>query len=84
MKSLGNTSTTSLSSLTLSNGVSFVTITAPPTGIYIISLPPNLGTPGQFLQSDGAGSTSWQTVPSGSVSSVALTAPGKRSELTPR
>jgi len=75
MKSLGNTSTTSLSSFTLSNGVSFVTITAPPTGIYIISLPPNLGTPGQFLQSDGAGSTSWQTVPSGTVSSVALTAP---------
>lgn len=75
MKTLGNTIANSLSSITLSNGVSFVTITAPPTGIYIISLPPNIGTPGQFLQTDGAGSTSWQTVPSGTVSSVALTVP---------
>jgi hypothetical protein len=75
MKTLGNTIANSLSSITLSNGTSFVTITAPPTGIYIISLPPNIGTPGQFLQTDGAGSTSWQTVPSGTVSSVALTVP---------
>lgn len=78
MKTLGNTIANSLSSITLTNGVSFVTITAPPTGIYIISLPPNLGTPGQFLQTDGAGSTSWQTVTGGgggTVNSVALTVP---------
>lgn len=75
MKTLGNTTANSFSSITLSNGVSFVTITAPPTGIYIISLPPNIGTPGQFLQTDGAGSTSWQTVPAGTVTSVALTVP---------
>lgn len=63
MKSLGNVSSLeTFSSLTLSNGTSFVTITAPPTGIYIISLPPTLGTPGQFLQTDGAGQTSWQTL----------------------
>jgi len=75
MKSLGNTDSTTLSSLTLTNGTSFVTITAPPTGIYIISLPPNIGTPGQFLQTDGSGSTSWQTVPSGTVTSVGLVVP---------
>jgi len=62
MKTLGNTISNSFSSITLTNGISFVTITAPPTGIYIISLPTNLGTPGQFLQTDGAGQTSWQTL----------------------
>lgn len=77
MKSLGNISTQSLSSLTLTNGVSFVTITAPPTGIYIISLPPNLGVPGQFLQTDGAGQTSWQTLlpGTGTVTSISASSP---------
>jgi len=61
LKHLGNVSINSgvLQSLTLSNGVSFVTLTAPPTGIYIIAFPPNLGTTGQFLMTDGAGQTSW-------------------------
>lgn len=49
LKHLGNTSITSgvLQNLTLTNGVSFVTLTAPPTGIYILALPPDLGTSGQ-------------------------------------
>lgn len=77
MKTLGNTIANSFSSITLTNGISFVTITAPPTGIYIISLPPNLGSPGQFLQTDGAGQTSWQTLlpGTGTVTSVNATTP---------
>ena len=77
MKTLGNIISNSFASITLTNGVSFVTITAPPTGIYIISLPPNLGSPGQFLQTNGAGQTSWQTLlpGTGTVSSVNATTP---------
>lgn len=77
MKTLGNIISNSFASITLTNGVSFVTITAPPTGIYIISLPPNLGSPGQFLQTNGAGQTSWQTLlpGTGTVTSVNATTP---------
>lgn len=79
LKHLGNTSITSgvLQNLTLTNGVSFVTLTAPPTGIYILAFPPNLGTPGQFLSTNGSGQTTWQTlVPgTGSVTSVGATVP---------
>ena len=80
LKHLGNTSITSgvLQSLTLTNGVSFVTLTAPPTGIYILSFPPDLGTSGQVLTTNGAGQTSWTTVSGGgggSVTSVAASVP---------
>jgi hypothetical protein len=57
MKTLANTDDNVFSSITLSNGTSFVTITAPPTGIYILSLPPNLGSSGQVLTTDGLGQT---------------------------
>ena len=80
LKHLGNTSITSgvLQNLTLSNGVSFVTLTAPPTGIYILAFPPDLGTSGQVLTTNGAGRTSWTTVSGGgggTVTSVAATVP---------
>jgi hypothetical protein len=74
-KSVLNIDCQSLSALTLTNGVSFVTITAPATGIYIISLPPNIGAPGQVLTTNGAGQTSWTTSTVGTVVSVSATVP---------
>ncbi len=74
MKSLGNL--VSMTSLTLSNGTSFVTITAPPTGTYILALPQNIGTPGQVLKTNGFGSTYWDTAGGGGgggLTSVGLT-----------
>jgi hypothetical protein len=62
MKTLGNIaieSSSVLTSLTLSNGISFVTLTAPPTGIYILSFPPDLGSSGQVLTTNGSGQTYW-------------------------
>ena len=70
MKTLGNIDTSISSSFTLSNGVSFVTITAPPTGIYIISLPPDLGLSGQVLTTNGAGQTYWSPGPTNYITSV--------------
>jgi len=69
----------SLTSITLSNGTSFVTIVPPATGMYILTLPPDLGTSGQVLTTNGAGLTSWTTVSGGggggSVTSVSASAP---------
>jgi len=47
------------------------------TGALTLSLPPNTGVAGQVLKTDGTGAMSWTTVGTGTVTSVALTAPSE-------
>lgn len=49
----------------LTSGTVRVTV-APIAGTWTLELPINDGTSGQFLQTDGGGIASWQTVPAGS------------------
>ena len=61
-----------LNQSTNSNGV---TVTAPAAlaASYTLTLPPNDGTTGQVLTTDGAGVTTWSSAGSGTVTSVAGT-----------
>ena len=53
-----------------------VTICAPSTAVYKLTLPIDTGTPGQVLTTDGNGVTSWTSGSVGSVTSVGYTATG--------
>ena len=55
--------TTMLSSIKLINGTGSITLQAPSSGTVTFKFPSSLGTNGYYLVSDGAGGTSWATVP---------------------
>ena len=63
--------------IVLTNGTSFVTLSPPVIGSYVLTLPTGIGSSGQVLTSDGIGNTFWQTPasPAVGISSIGMVVP---------